>query len=128
MNLNEFLGLILEGNGGDIPAAIREDEAGAGNDIIRPGGKDWLPLKDWHPDTVVSITPSGTVRLILLRARRPGRGALTRLLAALGSRAVEILCPTRELAATLSRRGWRSICRMHEIAWRQAPKKKAKVA
>lgn len=116
---DRILGLAVAMFGGaDIPALIREDERREGNAIVKPGTATWLPARDWHPDTVVSVTPSGRIRLILLRANHPGRGALTRLLGEIGNRA-EILAPTLKLEAALKRRGWR---RAGDDTWRPPAK------
>jgi hypothetical protein len=49
-------------------------------------------------------------RLVLIDALRPGTGALTRTLAGIKAAGMIpcIIDPTRELAATLTRRGWKS--------------------
>ena len=89
--------------------AIADDEAARGFTVVRPGGAAWLPASDWNPASVCSIN-GVYVRLVLIDALRPGTGALTRTLAAIHAAGMIpcIIDPTRELAATLTRRGWKS--------------------
>jgi hypothetical protein len=99
-------------------------ERSRGFQVIRPGTAPWLPAADWKPATVVSVTPSRCARLVLLDAIEPGRGALTRTLAGLTLAGLTpaVIAPTRELAATLARRGWRacavgSTLKDREMVW-----------
>lgn len=104
--LVEMLGKLLSGSY-DPVAAITQAETARGYRVIRPGDAPWLPAADWKPASVASIDGS-TVRLVLLDAIEPGTGALTRCLAmiALHGLTPAVIDPTRELAATLTRRGW----------------------
>jgi len=92
--------------------AIADDELAAGRTVIRPGDAPWLPTSDWNPGSVCAIDGI-YARLILIDALRPGTGALTRTLSAIKAAGMIpcVVDPTRELAATLTRRGWKS--RLH---------------
>lgn len=83
-------------------------ERAAGRVVVRPGGRAWLPRRDWLPDTLASIDGT-TVRLITLHARQPGSGALTRTLwgiARIGWTPV-VVEPLGVLVDVLERKGWR---------------------
>jgi len=88
---------------------IADDEAAKGFNVVRPGDAPWFAANEWKPASVASIDDAGRVRLVLIDAIRPGTGALRRALAEI--RALElkpmIIEPTRELAATLTRNGWK---------------------
>lgn len=105
--LANLLHNILSGHA-DPVSAIVESECRRGRTVIRPGDVDWLPERDWMPGTVCSVA-CRSVRLVLLHARHPGSGAMTRTLAMLSMAQLmpAIIDPTPELAATLSRHRWR---------------------
>lgn len=98
----------LTAHAGDIPSMIRDDERKRGFAIVLPGEVEWLPWRDWHPDTVVSIRGLIVVRLVLLYAKAPGRGALRRTLDGLWRARLrpEVIDPTDRLAAFLARHGY----------------------
>jgi hypothetical protein len=105
--LEAILEKIVVG-GYDPVEAIVESEQARGYRVIRPGDATWFPLSDWEPVSVSSIN-GDYARLVLLHAIVQGRGALTRALAAIeaGGLIAQVIDPTRELASTLRRRGWR---------------------
>jgi hypothetical protein len=104
--LVELLDKMLSGY--DPVAAIVESEEARGFKVIRPGNVPWFQASDWRAASVASIH-GVRARLVLLHAVESGRGAMTRTIA--GVKAAGLLPvvvePTRELAATLSRRGWK---------------------
>ncbi len=109
MSLSALLGMLDKALSGhyDPVADIASYEIARGRVVIRPGTAPWLPSEDWHRDTICSIDGQ-EARLILLVATRPGAGAFTRTLAGLALAGLRpaVIEPTRELAATLRRRGW----------------------
>lgn len=111
MALADHISKLME-PGYDAAEAIAENEAAHGYEVVRPGQADWLPLDDWRPKCVCSIDGM-FARLVLIDAKRPGTGALTRLLAALKAQSLIpcVVDPTAELARTLQRRNWK--CRPH---------------
>ena len=94
--------------GHPIEDVMRAEEQAKGYRVVVPGEVSWLPADDWQPTAVVSLDGT-TVRLVALQALVEGRGALSRLLAGIAAAGLSpcILEPTRELQATLKRRGWR---------------------
>jgi len=103
----------LTAHAGDIPSMMRDDERQRGFAVVQPGDAEWLPKRDWHPDTVVSIRGLVYVRLVLLYAKKPGKGALRRTLAGIwrANLLSEVISPTDRLAAFLKRQGWRETIR-----------------
>lgn len=108
MSLESLFEKVLQGDY-NPSQAIADSERASGFRVIKPGEAPWLPAKDWNEGTVCSIDGM-YARLVLIDAKMPGTGALTRTLAAIkADRLIPcIVDPTRELAATLSRRGWKS--------------------
>jgi hypothetical protein len=106
--LVEVVKRILAG-GYDPVAAIVEDETDRGFKVVRPGDAPWFPVADWRPASVASIDRD-TVRLVLIHSHESGKGAMTRMLAAINAAglAPTVLEPTPQLADALRRRGWRS--------------------
>jgi hypothetical protein len=86
---------------------MREREARAGHVVVVPGEMTWLPLKDWHPDSVISID-GRHVRLIDLYAHQPHSGAFRRLIANILAHGLtpDVIDPWGELENTLTRWGW----------------------
>jgi hypothetical protein len=69
---------------------------------------DWLDWADWSTDTI--ITRDGPrVRLVLLNARRPGTGAMTRLVEGIEAAGLMpvMVEPNQRLAEWCLKRGWR---------------------
>jgi hypothetical protein len=95
--------------GYDPVAAIIENEEGRGFKIVRPGDAPWFRATDWQAASVASIN-GNVARLVLIHAFESGRGAMTRTIEAIKEAGLipNIIDPTRELQATLRRRGWRS--------------------
>ena len=95
-------------SGKSMEQILIDHETGRGNMVIRPGEVDWLPLPDWDPMTIVSY--SGTVvRLIAIRARKPGNGAFRRLCEALASKGYtpHVVAPLREMQEKLKKWDWK---------------------
>lgn len=94
--------------GYDPVAAIAKGEQQRGHRVIRPGDAPWLPATDWNPASVAAIAGL-TARLVLIHAKEPGTGALTRALEGIGAAGLmpAIIDPTAKLATTLRKRGWR---------------------
>ena len=92
----------------DPVAAIVESETARSFKVIRPGDAPWFRAADWRYESIASIDGI-KARLVLLHAFKEGRGALTRTLAGIVKVGLipTVIDPTRELAATLKRRGWR---------------------
>src|SRR3954453_2076059 len=63
-------------------AALLEMEVEEGFKAVFPGEVDWLSKADWPDDVVISLDGK-TVRIVAIRARHPGAGALRRLIAAI---------------------------------------------
>lgn len=94
--------------GYDPVAAIDKGERDRGHRVVRPGDAPWLPASDWHTASVASIAGL-TARLVLIHAKSPGTGALTRTLEGIAAAGLmpAIIDPTAELAMTLRKRGWK---------------------
>lgn len=87
--------------------AMLEDERAAGNAIIRPGTVDWFPTLDW-PDDVVVSTRNELVRIVAIKARRPGNGAFSRMITGIAAdgRTPLVVEPMFNMPGILSRWGW----------------------
>ena len=111
MNASEIIAQCFDvlDKGGDIAGLIAAGEREAGHVVVRPGEARWLPIGDWNPGTVCSITKERTARLVLLHARKPNTGAFTLLVygLTLAGLSPAVIDPTREFGAALSRRNWR---------------------
>lgn len=92
----------------DPVTAIVEGETARGFKVIRPGDVPWFRAVNWRCASVASIKGK-RVRLVLLHAFEEGQGSLTNTLTAIAAAGLKpaIIDPTRELAATLTRRGWK---------------------
>lgn len=94
---------------GKSPAdVIREGEKAAGRRVLRPGDEPWFRAEDWDADAVLSID-GDTVRIVLILAREPQRGAFRKLcqdIASVGLRPC-VVAPTIEMQNTLTRWGWK---------------------
>ena len=92
----------------DPVSAILEGENARGFKVVRPGDAPWFRAVDWREASIASIDGK-RVRLVLLHAFESGRGAMTRTLAAIVEAGLKpaIIDPTRELAATITKRGWK---------------------
>lgn len=103
-----ILAAAVEALSGNVPGRIAAEEKRRGNIVIRPGDAVWLPLREWHEDSVCAIHVL-EVRLILLRARAPGRGSLIKTIAGIRALGMKpsIIEPTERLSAALERRGWK---------------------
>lgn len=106
--LVEVVKRILAG-GYDPVAAIVEDETDRGFKVVRPGDAPWFPAADWRAASVASID-GNTIRLVLIHSHESGKGAMTRMLAAIEDAGLKpaVLEPTPQLADVLRRRGWLS--------------------
>ncbi len=106
IKLQAIFDKIMAG-GYDPVTAILESEQARGFKIIRPGDTSWFRATDWRAASVASINQK-RVRLVLLDAFQSGRGAMTRTIQAIIDVGLKptIIDPTRELSATLRRRGW----------------------
>ena len=96
-------------SGYDPVAVIVDGETARGFKVIRPGDAPWFRAVDWRAASVASINGM-KVRLVLLHSFQSGRGAMTRTIAGIKTAGLlpSIISPTRELAATLKRRRWKS--------------------
>lgn len=105
--LVEVVKRILAG-GYDPVTAIVEDETERGFKVIRPGEASWFPASDWRAASVAAIDGE-TVRLVLIHSHESGKGAMTRMLAAIAAAGLKptVLEPTPQLADTLRRWGWK---------------------
>ena len=106
--LQHLIEQIMSG-GYDPVAAIVENETTRGFKIVRPGDVPWFRAADWQAASVASINGK-YVRLVLIHAFESDRGAMTRTLEAINAAGLipNVIDPTRELQATLKRRGWKS--------------------
>ena len=106
--LLHLLEKMLSG-GYDPVAGIIEGEEARGYKVVRPGDAPWFRAADWQAESIASINGM-KVRLVLLHAFKEGRGALTRTIDGIKQAKMipTVIDPTRELAATLKRRGWKS--------------------
>lgn len=108
--LGEMLEKLLGGY--DPVAFIVESETARGFKIVRPGDAPWFRAMDWRLASVASID-GNVARLVLIHAFESGRGALTRTIDGIKQAGLipVVIDPTRELAATLQKRGWRGSAR-----------------
>ena len=92
----------------DPIAAIVKSEQKRNFRVIRPGDVPWFSSKDWVKESVVSVSGK-LVRLVLLHAVEPGKGAFSRTLKGLVDAGYKpaVIDPTKEFAETLRRRGWK---------------------
>jgi len=88
-------------------AAMREDEHALGFSPVRPGEVSWLSAEDWQNDIVISQRYR-EVRIVAIKAKKPGSGALRRLIAALADANLLpiIVEPMLEMPAILERWRW----------------------
>jgi hypothetical protein len=99
----------LDKHGGSPGALMRAEEQAKGRKIIQPGDVAWFPADEWESSCVVSQCGKD-VRLIAILAKRPNTGSFQRMVKGIvqaGLRPV-IVCPTREMDATLTRWGWKT--------------------
>jgi hypothetical protein len=88
--------------------AMREDELTMGFTPIRPGEMPWFPAEDWSPGDVASIKRN-RVRIVAIKAQRPGTGAFSRLITALAKAGMVPLVvePMFAMPNILRRWGWK---------------------
>jgi hypothetical protein len=106
MNLDTIINPLLIGI---TPAeSLRSQERALGFEIVLPGEVPWLSRADWD-DSVVVSKDSKRVRLVALKARDPGHGALKRTIAGITACGLEpvVVEPFAEMQATLQRWGWK---------------------
>jgi len=105
--IRELEAMLFDPNYDPI-AAIVEGEKKHGFHVVRPGDKPWFLAKDWKAESVASIDRD-TVRLVLIHAKREGKGAFTRTVKAIEDAGLlpTVIEPMRGFAETLRRRGWR---------------------
>lgn len=98
---------MLSGNYDPIAAIVKGEEK-RGFRVVRPGGAPWFRAVDWRAESIASIS-GDTVRLVLLRCFRSGKGSFTRTVQLIEYAGLKptVIDPTREFAAALKRRGWR---------------------
>lgn len=102
--------LVVKMLGGYDPvAAIVENETARGFKVIRPGDTPWFRAADWRAASIASLDGK-RVRLVLIHSFESGQGAMTRTIAAIQEAGLNpvIVDLTPELAATLTRRRWKS--------------------
>lgn len=104
--LVELLDKMLSGY--DPVAAIVESETARGFKLVRPGDAPWFRAAEWRAASVASINGM-YVRLVLLHAFNESKGSLTRTIEGIKAAGLipQVIDPTRELAAALTRRGWK---------------------
>lgn len=87
--------------------AMREDERAAGFEPVTPGSVPWLSADDWPDDIVVSIK-GRDVRVVAIKAKEPGKGAFTRLIARITCAGLtpHVVEPLFDMPAILERWGW----------------------
>lgn len=105
------------GGGGMLLDDICAMERARGHVVIRPGQSAWLPTSDWKDSTIVAIEYRALrpgqlpnrARLVLLEAKQPRSGALTRLLRHLYELELSpvMVEPHDRLAAKLMEWGWK---------------------
>lgn len=89
--------------------ALREDERAMGFEPMKPGDVSWFSADDWSEGDIVSIC-GNEVRIVALKATRPGTGALSRLVTSIirSGRHPIIVEPLFFMPEILKRWGWRS--------------------
>jgi hypothetical protein len=104
----------------DPVAAIVASEQKNGFLVIRPGDTPWFLASDWMDYSVASLSGT-TVRLVLIEAHEPGKGAFTRTIngARLAGYRPAVIDPTAKFAAMLKRRGWRGKAVGHDFETRE---------
>lgn len=90
--------------------AMRQDECAAGHRVVKPGDVPWLSVSDWPDDITVSVTNKQEVRIVAIRARGPGFGAFSRLIAAIKVHGLTpvVVEPLTHMTDILKRWGWQS--------------------
>lgn len=85
---------------------MRRDEIAMGHKLLKPGDVHWFKPDDWR-DTCLSRTGK-TIRIVLVEARRPGRGAFSRLIRGIQRAKLTpvVLSPSDHLTAVLMKWGW----------------------
>lgn len=80
-----------------------------GKVVLFPGDVAWFSAADWRKDSYVVLNEEGEVWLSFLVARRPGTGALTRLLGEIDRLEKEpvIVCPLGAMQSIIRRKGFR---------------------
>lgn len=103
--LRDYISKIIEVG----PFAVMiQNERDAGNTILVPGISPLLPLGDWPPDIVVSQS-GNNVRIVAIKALKPGDGAFGRLVTAIAKANLTpvIVEPMLDMPRIMERWGWR---------------------
>lgn len=87
-------------------------------DLVPVGSVPWLPAEDWHPDAIVSRSRR-RVRIVMVMAKHPGTGALTRLIAAIRREGLKpvVVAPHDRLARHLAALGWKKRYAHQDWEW-----------
>src|SRR5271168_2798192 len=87
--------------------AMRFDEIESGNNPVVPGDVGWLSTYDWPDDIVISQNKK-TVRIIAIRATRPGNGAFSRLITGIAKAGLKpvVVEPLDLMLMVLKKWGW----------------------
>jgi len=130
----ELMTFLAQMKGKPAWQALRDAEIARGYQHVPVGSVAWLPLNDWHERDCVSLD-GNEVRLIAIAARRPRRGSLRRLLAAIDAAGLKpvIVAPMGVMPAILARWGWEkteigSTFADYEDQWRPAGRTEAHTA
>lgn len=96
------------GGSAAIVSDIVKLERERGFTVVRPGEADWFPLALWKSSSVCS-TDGNRVRIVLIDAAIPNRGAFRRLIYDIVEMDMipVVVDPHDGLAATLASWGWR---------------------
>ena len=87
--------------------AMCEDERAAGFTPVKPGDVPWFSADDWPDDVVVSVKDR-EVRIVAIKAKERGKGALRRLIGAISYAGLTpiIVEPMFDMPAILKRWAW----------------------
>lgn len=89
-------------------AAMTATEIEKGYTPIRVGEADWLPVKDWQDNAIVSMD-GRKVRIVAVIAKEQGRGAFSRLVTNIIKSGLQpvVVCPFSQMESILERWNWR---------------------
>jgi hypothetical protein len=106
MDLNEVMERLVRI--GPV-AAMKEDERAAGFMPVCPGDVPWFSKYDWPDDVVVSVK-GREVRIVAIKAKERGKGALRRLIGEIAYHGLTpiIVEPLFDMPDILKKWGWTS--------------------
>lgn len=106
--LQEIARYLIERQSKPSWQILHDAERRRGFTVVPVGSVPWLSADDWYEHDCVSLD-GDEVRLVAIYARRPGTGALSRLILRILDAGLRpaVVCPFPAMLAILQRWGWR---------------------